>query len=130
MICSRREIYALADELATRKDLSASKGAIQRAVVGRAYYSAFHAAMEVAMHLKAASPAEPTGQHAKVRIALENAAGTLAATFRLKKLHEQRVEADYYLDVQMDPSSAIQALDTATRVIKGFEAVLAAPRGP
>ena len=100
-----------------------------RAVVGRAYYAAFHDSSDWHNSLPLPGSLPITfngGTHAQLRERLTNPAPSLASAekmkskrrgYALRALHDQRVEADYHLNETVDLIEARQSVANAATII-------------
>ncbi len=141
MPSSRHSIAALGDELFSSTLLTSEKEAVQRAAIGRWYYSVFYLAIEVtqAFRVPAVVNADDFGSHERVYRALVAFAETLdvaragqlkSAVLQARALKLRRRDADYDLDMRIDGMFALQSQSAARRLTNIFENLLETARPP
>lgn len=96
--------------------------------VGRAYYAAYHdsLAWNSSLPFPGQSPDDKTGSHNRLAWALRTPHAATARDTKInsvrrgiliRKLHADRVSADYKLDDPVEPSLALQAIEDAKTIL-------------
>lgn len=103
---------------------------MMRSAISRAYYSAFHYCVNWHSHLPAQGllPENRTGTHATLIYRLNNPAKETQVLKRdsdskkkgelLKRLHEERVRADYKLDQTISKLHSLRAIEQAKLICR------------
>lgn len=128
MAVSPEDVLRCARDMAAQPNL---KEANSRAIIGRAYYSAFHECRIWHAALPAVGVLHEGfdgGMHAALSTRLLNPSPSLPADrksssikrgIRLRALHAERCKADYELDLSLDDADARNAINEAI-TIKGL----------
>lgn len=114
-----QQFLTLAEELHTSQIINLPKEASERSAISRAYYAAFHAALDFAED-KGYNPKFTGDDHADVREYIDQISTDLSTD--LGRLHKSRCNADYDNQLETEPARmAAKALTTAKRIITQIE---------